>query len=1020
MLKHLPVKIMLLTVLLLSGAASLLAQTGTVTGKVFDVHDGTTLPGATIVIKGTTTGTSTNMDGTFSIEVSPNTTLVISYVGYSPEEILVSPGSVVNVALKSESMGLDEVQVIGYGSQKKDDATGAVTAISSKEFNQGQITSSVNLIAGKIAGVQVVSGGGAPGEGATIRIRGGASLNALNDPLIVIDGVPMNSDGVNGARNPLNNINPNDIESFSVLKDASATAIYGSRASNGVIIITTKKGRQGQPLQFTYDGKFSAFTPTRTIDVLDANQFRSLLDGRVADGRIPGSALSLLDSNNLYTNWQNEIFKTAFSQDHYLSAKGAAKHMPYRVSLGYTNQDGILLNDNFTRFTGGFSLAPSLFDDHLVISLNGQFGQTNNSFADRGAIGGALQFDPTKPVTSDSTYIVPLPDQSEVYDTIDYGGYYAWLQDGGSPVKLATTNPVALLNLKEDKSKVTSFVGNVKFDYKLHPLPELKFTLNLVIDRSWSNGTVYAPYYAAWVYDGKNGGGTDNSYDQERRNDLLDFYITYDKYAESIKSHFVVLGGYSWQHFWRKQTGVNQNIPHRPSDTLIRNTYDDRTEYYLVSFFGRFNYTFDNRFMLTATVRQDGTSRFSEDNRWGLFPSIALGWKINEEKWLRDSEVLSQLKLRLGWGITGQQALEENNDFPYLPRYTASQPTANYQFGYDENGNPMFYQTLRAEGYAGDIKWEETETWNIGIDFGFADDRYYGSLDIYKRKTKDLINFTPLPAGSNLTNYLLTNVGNMENTGVEFSIMTRPVVTENWYWDIGLNATYNKNKITKLTASDDPDYLGDFVGGISGGVGNNIQINSVGYPAYSYFVFEQVYDENGKPIEGLYVDRNGDGVITNADRYQYKSRTPTFYLGINSRLRYKNWDFSLSGRANFDNYVYNNVESENGVYERLFRPEGPYLSNIASYVYETDFEHPRYLSDYYVQEASFFRMDYMSLSYLFSNISESRVSLRLSFTVNNAFVISNYKGLDPEIFSGIDNNIYPRPRAYVLGVNLVF
>ena len=1014
MFKHLSTKMVLFVALFLGGSYALIGQSGEVTGKIFDVLDRTTLPGATVVIKGTTTGTATDMDGQYSINVEPNTTLVYSYVGYQPQEIVVQPGTNVNVAMESESMGLDEVMVIGYGTQKKDDATGAVTAISSKDFNQGQITSSTGLIAGKVAGVQVVSGGGAPGEGNTIRIRGGSSLSALNDPLVVIDGVAMNNDGVNGARNPLNQINPNDIETFSVLKDASATAIYGSRASNGVILITTKKGKEGHPLQFTYDGRFTLYTPTKTVDVLGAQQFRDELNRGVEEGRISSSALDLLDDSNIETNWQDEIFKTAFGQDHYLSAKGAAKNMPYRVSIGYTNQDGILLNDNFSRFTGGFSLDPKFLKDHLMVSVNGLFGYVNNRFADRGAIGGAVQFDPTKPITNDSTYRIPIPDQEGVYDETDYGGYYAWLQSNGAPVDQATTNPVALLNMREDKSTVSSFVGNVKLDYKLHPLPELKFSLNLGTDRSWSSGTVNVPYYAAWEYDPKNGGGVNNVYNQERTNDLLDFYITYDKYVESIKSQFVVMGGYSWQHFWRKETSDNRNIPHRPTDTLIQTTFDDRTEYYLVSFFGRFNYTYGNRYMLTATVRQDGTSRFSEDNRWALFPSVAVGWKMHEEKWLRDSKALSQLKLRFGWGITGQQALTEDDNYPYLARYTSSQPTANYQFG------NMYYTTLRAEGYDSDIKWEETTTWNIGLDYGFAEDRYFGSIDFYSRETTDLINFIPVPAGSNLTNYLLTNIGNMTNTGVEFSIMTRPIVTEDWYWDIGFNATYNVNEITKLTQSDDPDYLGEPTGGISGGVGNNIQIHSVGHPAFSFFVLEQVYDESGMPIEGLYVDRNEDGEITDKDKYHFEQPAAKFYFGINSTLRYKNWDLSFSGRANFGNYVYNNVASENGVYERLYRAEGPYLSNITSNVTETNFHSPRYMSDYYIQEASFFRMDFISLSYLWANLGGSRVSLRVSGTVNNAFTITNYTGLDPEIFNGIDNNIYPRPRAYVLGVNLVF
>jgi iron complex outermembrane receptor protein len=844
-------------------------------------------------------------------------------------------------------------------------------------------------------------------------------LSALNDPLVVIDGVAMNNDGVDGGRDILNSINPNDIETFNVLKDASATAIYGSRASNGVIIITTKKGKDGHPLQFTYNGNFTYYTPTQTTEVLSAEQFREELQNKVDEGFITSSALDLLDDNGVSTDWQDEIFKNSFGQDHYLSARGATKTMPYRVSLGYTDQEGILLNDRFKRFTGGFSVDPRFLDDHLTVNLNGLFSYTQNRFADRGAIGGATQFDPTKPITNDSTYIVPIPD-SDAFDTTDYGGYWAWLQNSGMPVDQATTNPVALLNLREDNSQVRSFVGNVKLDYKLHPLPQLKLTLNLGTDRTWSDGVLYVPYYAAWAYDVRNGGGENNNYNQQRLNDLLDFYGTWDQTFDGIKSRFEVMGGYSWQHFKRESFSDNRNIPHRPTDTLIQNIFDDRTEYYLVSFYGRFNYTFDDRFLLTGTVRYDGTSRFSEDNRWGVFPSFAAGWKMHNERWLRDSRVISQLKLRAGWGITGQQALNEDDNYPYLPRYTASLPTADYQLGFDENGNPVYYTTLRAEGYDADIKWEETTTLNVGVDFGFAEDRYTVNIDWYQRETKDLINFIPVPAGSNLTNFLLTNVGNMTNQGLEVSVMTRPIVTENWYWDIGANYTWQENEITKLTASDDPSYLGDPVGGISGGVGNNIQINSVGHPANSFFVFEQVYDNNGKPIEGLYVDRNGDGEITDDDKYHYNAPQPVHYVGINSKLRWKQLEFAFSGRANFGNYVYNNVASENGVWERLYRPEGPYLGNVSNYVYDTDFNNPRYFSDYYVQPADFFRMDYISLSYLMPNLGGSRVSLRLSFTVNNAFVISEYKGLDPEIFNGIDNNIYPRPRGYVLGVNLVF
>ena len=1004
MVKQLFAKLMLLPLLFFLGMLSMQAQTGLVTGTVTDVVDGSTLPGATVVVKGTTTGTVTDMDGKYSIEVGPNTTLVFSYVGYQTKEVVVSPGSVVNVSLESESMGLDEVVVIGYGTQKKSDATGSVSSITAKDFNKGLITSPANLISGKIPGVQVTSASGAPGSGAVIRIRGGSSLQAVNDPLIVVDGVPLSSSGISGSRDPLSSINPNDIESVNVLKDASATAIYGSRASNGVIIITTKKGKEGQPLQFTYDGKFTLYTPTKTVDVMDAEQYSTEIRNR-----FPDQAGML---GNASTDWQKEVFRTAFGMDHFFGGRGAAKHMPYQFSLGYTDQSGIINTDNFKRVTAGFALNPKFLKDHLTVNLNGRFGYIKNHFADQGSIGAATQFDPTKPVYSDSTFYVPIPDHEGLYDTTNYGGYYAWTQANGSPVSLATSNPVALLNLRDDNSNVYTFVGNAKIDYKLHPLPELKFTLNLGMDYSSSKGTVYVPYYASWAYDAKNGGGEDRTYDQTRKNSLLDFYITYDKQFK--KNHIVLMGGYSWQHFWREENTYATNIPHRPTDTLI--VFDDNqfaTEHYLVSFFGRFNYSFDERYLFTFTIRDDGTSRFSPETRWGLFPSVAFAWRLSQEKWLRDSKVLSQLKLRLGWGVTGQQNINQG-DYPYLPIYTYSQATADYQFG------DKFYTTLRAEGYDPNIKWEETTTWNIGVDYGFLEDRIYGSFDYYFRKTSDLINYIPVPAGSNLTNYIVTNVGDLENKGVEFSIEARPIVNKNWYWSIGFNFSYNDNTITRLTAVDDSTYQGVYTGGIAGGVGNTVQIHSVGYPAYSFFVYQQVYGPDGKPIEGVYVDRNGDGEINSSDLYHYKDPAANYYTGISMDLRYKNFDFAFSGRANFDNYIYNNVESDNGWWNKMYRPEGPYLSNIITAVSETDFQNAQYLSDYYVQNGSFFRMDYMTASYLFPNMGGSRASLRLSFTVNNAFVITKYKGIDPEIFNGIDNNIYPRPRAYVLGVNLTF
>ncbi|MCB2218869.1 MAG: TonB-dependent receptor [Bacteroidetes bacterium] len=988
------------------------AQSGPVTGTVTDATEGEPLPGVTVLVKGTTTGTATDIDGKYTLSVDPNTTLLFSYVGFEPQEIVVQPNTTVNVVLSMSAEFIDEFVVIGYGVQKKDDATGSVIAVDSKEFNRGSITSPTELVSGKIAGVQITSGGGAPGEGATIRIRGGSSLSASNDPLIVIDGVPVDDEGISGMRNPLNTINPNDIETFTVLKDASATAIYGSRASNGVILITTKQGQKksgsgkGLPIKFEYNGNVSLNTVPKTIDVYDGEAFQSLIQ-EFYPGQV--DRLGYMEGETkMYANtdWQKEIYENSFGMDHYLSASGGTgelgpiDNLPYRVSVGYTDQDGILKTDNLQRTTLGAKLNPTMFDEHLQINLNAKYMKVKNFFANRDAIGAALQYDPTKPINGSNS----------VYQE-RYGGYWAWLQnDGINPVEQGAGNPVALLNQREDKSDVNRFIGNAQLDYKFHFLPELRANLNLGYDRSKSEGTVFVDTTAAFAYNSQNGGGVNNYYTQEKKNELLDFYLNYAKNVESINSNFDVMLGHSWQHFYYSNYSVNSNVVMTPD---LTDTIDDPTEYYLISFFGRFNYTYNNKYLLTFTLRNDNTSRFSPDTRSGWFPSVALGWKIKSEPWMANAKAISQLKLRLGWGITGQQNIT-NNDYPYLARYTLSNQFAQYQMG------NQFYYTLRPEGYDENIKWEETTTYNFALDYGFAKDRIYGSIDVYYRQTKDLINFIPIPAGTNLSNFILTNVGDLENRGVEFSIIGRPVSTDDMFWEVGLNATYNKNEITKLTATDDPDYLGDPVGGISGGVGNNIQINTVGYPANSYFVYEQVYDASGKPIQGVYVDRNGDGQITNEDLYHYKDPAADVYLGISSRFNYKDWDFSFSGRANFGNYVYNNINSENAVYERLYRPEGPYLSNIVTAVTETQFANPQYLSDYYIQDGSFFRMDNISLGYTFANLLNDNVTLRLSATVNNAFIITQYEGIDPEISGGIDNRIYPRPRVYVFGVNLQF
>jgi TonB-linked outer membrane protein, SusC/RagA family/TonB-dependent outer membrane receptor, SusC/RagA subfamily, signature region len=914
-----------------------------------------------------------------------------------PQTIRIDKQTFLNVSLEPSVTNLDEILIIGYGEVKKGDATGAVTAIGVEDFNRGSIINPLELVSGKTAGVQVTPNSGAPGSGATVRIRGGSSLSASNEPLYVIDGVPVDNDGISGTRNAMSMLNPNDIESMTILKDASASAIYGSRASNGVVLITTKKGKAtefGSLLPFTldYNTNLSLTTTPRKHKVLTADEFRTTMTEFYGND---SAIMSMVGASS--TDWQKEIYREAFGQDHNLSLGGKYRTLPYRFSFGYSDYEGILKTDDMQRVTLGLNLNPTLFNDDLKIDFVTKYMFVKHDFGNGDAIGAAIQMDPTQPV----------------YDTSSpYGGYWTWTQANGDPITVATSNPVALLNQKKDHSDVNRFIGNLKLDYSLPFLPELTVNMNIGMDYSKSVGKVLIPGDAAFSYNSLYGGGVNRRYQQEKMNNVFDFTLNYNK-KFSASSKIDALVGYSWQHFHRKGNAYETNDISSPQfvELRVNDSSDYDTENYLVSFFGRVNYTLKDRYLFTATLRDDGSSRFSKDNRWGLFPSVALAWRIADEPWMQGFENMSEMKLRLGWGITGQQNIT-NDDYPYLARYTFSQINAMYQFG------NQFYYTLRPDGYDANLKWEETYTYNIGIDYGYYNQRLYGSLDLYYRRTYDLINFVTVPAGSNLTNYVLTNIGDMKNKGIEFSIVGIPISTKNAYWEVALNTTYNVNEITKLTANNDPDYLGVETGGISGGTGNTVQIHSIGYPSYSFFVYEQVFDENGMPIEGMYVDRNHDGKITTDDRYHYKDATPDFYFGISTRLNYKNWDLSLGGRANFGNYVYNNFSSLNGVYGRLYRAEGPYLSNIATNTNEAGFMNAQYLSDYYVQEASFFKMDYITVGYDFTSMIKNKFKLKVTATVNNAFVITNYKGLDPEVFGGIDNNIYPSSRIYVLGINI--
>lgn len=972
----------------------------TVSGVVTDATNGEPIPGVTVMEVGTSNGTMTSVDGSFSLSVNAETTLKFSFIGYDSQEATVTPGNQVTIQLHTSSTDIEEVVVIGYGQVKKGDATGAVTTVGADDFNKGALTSAQDLIVGKASGVVITSSGGAPGSGSQIRIRGGSSLRASNDPLIVIDGVPVSNEGISGSSNPLAFINPNDIETFTVLKDASATAIYGARASNGVILITTKKGKKGA-IKASYNGNLSIGKAAKFLEVYDGDAFRALIQDRVDNHGLTDFALTRLGTEN--TDWQAEIYQTAISHDHNVSASGSVAEVPFRLSFGYTDQDGLLKESNMQRTTFNLSANPSLLDNTLKIDLNAKGMYTNYNFSNTDAIGAALQFDPTQPIMNGNT---------------KYGGYTTWtdLSTGGNlndaPNNIATKNPVAAINLRDNTSKVQRYLMGAKFDYAVPVVEGLNATLNMSYDYSTSKGNDNTDPLAGWSY--REPGQNAKQYTQTVTNSLLDFFLNYSKELGST-SKLNLTGGYSWEHYY------NEGENSRHSWEMIDNEYTDtdttqyKNEYYTVSFFGRANYSLMDKYLLTATVRYDGSSRFASENRWGLFPAFAFAWKLNNEGFLADVDAISNLKLRLGWGVTGQQNIP-GGFYPYIPTYTDSQQGTYYQFG------NTFYSTLRPDAYDKNLQWEETTTQNVALDFGFMDDKITGSVDLYKRTTDNLINEVPIAAGTNFSNFLVTNVGSLENKGFEANLTVRPISTSDMSLEISTNFTYNVNEITKLTMVDDPTYVGYDAGGIAGGVGNNVQINSIGQSANTFFLFQQVYGADGMPIQGLYVDRSGKGGTVsgnNLNKYYVHNPAPQYLIGLSSRLNYKQFDFSFSGRFNIGNYVYNNNASNIALYQNVYNQSG-YASNILTAVENTEFETAQYWSDLYLENASFFRMDNISFGYSFDQLFTEKLNGRVSLGVDNAFVITNYTGLDPEVAGGIDNNIYPRPRTFIFGVSLNF
>jgi iron complex outermembrane receptor protein len=956
-----------------------------VSGTVTDAADRQTLPGVNVIVKGTLTGTITDINGAYSLMASPGDVLVFTFIGYLPQEVPVADRTVINVVLRTDVQALDEVVVIGYGTVKKSDATGSVAAVSSKDFNKGAITSPQDLLVGKSAGVVITTAGGAPGSGATIRVRGGSSLNASNDPLIIIDGVPIDNNNVSGSSNILSFVNPNDIETFTVLKDASATAIYGSRASNGVILITTKKGQAGSPLTVSYDGNVSVANAIAFVDVFSGDEIRQLALSKSDLFGIDN--LDLLGTQN--TNWQKEIFRTAISHDHNLSLSGAISTLPYRFSVGYTDQNGILKNTDMQRITGSLSLNPTFFNESLKINLNVKGMNTHHNYGDSGAIGSAVNMDPTQVIMDGNPASA---------------GYFQWANYGAN---LGTANPVEQALEADNRSVVNRVIGNIQFDYALPFLPELRANLNLATDYSESEGHNNRPKTSPSVLTAPLNGRL-SDYSGTNTNNLLDFYLNYNKDLATIQSAVDVTAGYSWQHFKRDGENYRRGIVDAEHPYQMDDSSSFVTENYLVSFFGRVNYTLMDRYLVTVTVREDGSSRFAEDNRWGLFPSLALAWKINDESFLRNVKAVTNLKLRLGWGITGQQDI--GNDYPAQALYRVASEGSYYPIG------GVFLPTLRPDAYDPDIKWEETTTLNAGLDFGFINDRITGSIDLYKRVTDDLLNSVTVSSGSNFSNTLLTNVGSLENNGIEVSLNGIPVSTNDMTLTIGLNATYNKNKITKLLLTDDPNYIGILYGDAFTG---QKQVTRVGFPAYSFFVNRQVYDNNGNPIEGLYVDESGEGGVVNgdnADKYIYHNPVADYLLGLSARFEYKNFDLSASARASIGNYVYNQVAA-GASYDQM--QQIGYWKNFTRALAETNFVKRQFTSDYFVENASFLKLDNVSAGYRFDNLFGA-VGARVSFTVQNALIMTKYSGLDPEVQGGIDNNFYPRPRTFMLGIGLTY
>lgn len=993
------------------------AQSMTVKGVVLD-NTGMAIIGANVLVKGTGNGTSTNIDGNFTIKANKGDIIAVSYIGYQPQE---QPASeLMKFVLHENEELLDEVVVIGYGTVKKTDLTGSITAIKAEDINRGAVTSPDQMLQGKVPGLLVTPAAGDPTGSATIRIRGAASLKAKNDPLIVIDGVPVTAEGGAGMANPLASVNPNDIDTYTVLKDASATAIYGSRASNGVIIITTKKGT-GNNVQVSYNSSYSLKQNSSTLDVMTGDQYRDYMRSTYAGTSRLETVESLMGTAN--TNWQDLIYRTAFTTDQNLSVYGNVKgKFPYRVSMGYTYDEATLKVGDNQRANLSISMTPKFFDDHLSVNINAKGIYNKANYPNSGAVGSAISFTPTQEPyfrNADGSINKEL-----------FNGYWNW-NVGGQVSTNYGINPLSQLYDYTNRNDSWRSLGNVQLDYKIHGLEDLRLNLNLGYDVARTDGYKYAALGSVTsARNNMSGRDLYEEYANINSNTLLELYANYNK--QFGIHHLDVMAGYSWQHNYVKYDNISFYNANR--DEVYLDSPSDRREYYLLSFFGRVNYSIDSKYLFTFSLRDDASSRFSKENRWGLFPSAAFAWNIVEEDFIKDHQTpLSNLKIRLGWGRTGQQDIGMDNCYAYQPRYVISTSPNMMIPGFPGLGDGVdgYAYTISPMAYNKNIKWETTETYNVGVDFGFLNGRISGSVDAYLRHTYDLLNDITTPLGSNFSNTVITNVGDMENKGVEVNLSFVPIETKDLHWDINLNGTWQDTKITKLSNVPTEDYLGVRVGSNLSGTSGYSSLYRVGYAPYTYHLFQQVYDSNGNPIENALVDRNGDGQITQDDRYVTgKSIMPYFYFGISTQIVYKNWDFGFNAHGSLGGYALNKVAKDNSSGYKDDYTKG-YIDNLMPICQKTgwtesltEFQH---FSDMFLEDASFFRMDDINVGYTFDKIKNWKGKIRIGASVQNVFVITKYSGLDPELtvngsgeLDGVDQNLIPRPRLYTLRLNINF